>query len=252
MFWKRKAAVASPQSIAGIQSYQASMNASLDAPDRDPTDQAKLCAREISQCLMDTLKDERGVRIETALGVLGSLAGVSASFAMWHSLTNGRLRQELPEVMVVDMKSGGTFMFGDYINRRILEGERIGPHCLSIWHLAAGQALTLGGNTDLDIGELASRVAGQIGSEEFGQIDVPDLYHPGETPQAYAMALFPKFRPILARYGLDVADYFLPFGLAVQHTMTEGKAAIDPTLALRIVMECAVPASKIDPRPLMT
>lgn len=251
MFWRRKAEKAPLPPQGTPQTFQNAMNSALDGPDVEALDRAKLCAREVSTHLVDLLKDERGVRVETALGALGSLAGVSASFAMWHGLTNGRLRKELPEVMVVNTEPGDTFLFGDYINRRILAGERVGPHLVSVWHLAAGQTMTLGGATDLDLTAIVERVAGQIGRPAFGQIDVPELHHPGDTPQAMAMALFPKFRPILARYNTDVPNYFLPFALAVQHTMTEGKAVIDATLALRIVMECAVPASKIDPRPLM-
>ncbi len=215
----------------------------------DKLARAKITGKDITANVLEMVKSERGVRVETALGVLGSMAGFTTSYAMMHEVSRGILKVEMPEVMIVTLKSGDETMFGDYINRKLVEGELIGGQKLSLWALIAGKAQQLGTMPNSDINDLYSRVSKSIGTSEFGVLQVAEKHHPGDTPHEFVSQLFVKFLPILKRYELPVDQYFLACALSAQELMELGKEALAPDIACQIVMECAVPASKLDPRP---
>ena len=246
MFWKKQKKE-EPQAANVDRPFAAALQDVLKG-ESDPTVAARLAGREIATRLFKVLQSERGVRIETALGMLGSLAGVSAPIAMAKGLANGSLKMQAPEVVVLELKGGGGAMTGDYINRKILEAERVGPHMLSVWGMAAGQAEQLGAAVTLDRMELVRRVISQIGEAEFGHLDLPEAHHPGDSVGSMASSLFPAFEPLLDQFGIAPEHGFLPFSFAIQDVMQDGQGVLAPDMALKIVMECAVPASKMDGR----
>lgn len=251
MFWNRKKKnlieTHEPGSVA--PSVVAMRKTIANQEQDDKLLRAKITGKEITTNILEMVKDERGVRIETALGVLGSMAGFTTSYAMMHEVMRGILKVEMPEVVIATLKSGDDVMFGDYINRKLVEGELIGGQNLSLWAMVAGKAQQLGATPTFDIMDVFSRVSKSIGTPEFGVLQVADQHHPGDTPQEYVSQLFAKFLPILGRYELPVDQYFLAFALSAQELIEMGKEALAPDIACQIVMECAVPASKLDPRP---
>ncbi|MGR3661990.1 MAG: hypothetical protein ACU0CA_12525 [Paracoccaceae bacterium] len=250
MFFKRKKP--SPPENKARNSNELAVVAMLGAIEKQEEDdklvRAKITGKEITVNLIEMIKDKRGIRIEIALGILGSLAGFSTSYAVVHEMSRGALKAEMPEVMIVEMKSGEKFMFGEYINRKLAGGELIGDQSLSLWSLIAGKAEQLGGSPKLDLNELFSRVAKSAGNPEFGTLSVPELHHPGASPQEIVKGMFAKFLPILERYELPVDQYFLAFALSGQEMMEIGKDCLTSDISVQIFMECAVPASKLDPR----
>ena len=157
-----------------------------------------------------------------------------------------------PEIVIVRLKDGSEWLFGDAVNSRLVEGVEISGQKLSVWALIAGKVQQLGNPLTLDIKELFGRVAEAIGKPKFGHADLPDAHRPTDTPQDYVKYLFPKVLPLLDRYGLAPEQYFLALALSAQEVMQMAKGTIAPDLAAIILMEYAVPASKLTAVPKPT
>ena len=250
MFWKKKSKAPAPPTSDALEPAIESMRYAVqNAAPKDPLIAAKMTSKDITGNLLEMLKDDRGVRVETALGVLGTLSGFSASYAMIEAVNSGKIQMAMPEVAIAELKSGERAMMGNYINRKVAEGEAIGGQTLSLWHLIAGMVQHLGQTTTVNLEEIFGRTAQTIGTEAFWKLNLPDAHHPGDSIQNFVTHLFPKFLPILQRYDLPVDQYYLAFSLSAQEVLQMAKDTIAPDLAAQIIMECAIPASKIDPAP---
>lgn len=234
------------------QSLQMSLLETIAHKEKDdPLIRAKIASKSITTQILGMLNDEKGVRIETALGIVGSMAGFCTSYAMMHEVISGVLPINQPEVAIAKLTSGEEVMFGNYINRKLVEGELIGDQTLSLWAIAAGIAQQLGQMPKFDLAEIFSHVSKTIGHREFGSWRLAEQHHPGDKPQTYVKELFKDFLPVLKDYQLPENQYFLAFALSSQEIIALGKDALPPEIGCQIVMECAVPASKLDPRPYM-
>lgn len=241
-WFKKKASEVAPKGNPAI----AAMRATIDAQEaKTPQIRAMMTSKDITTNVLEMLKDEKGVRVENALGLLGALAGYSCSYDVLRKLADGRLKAEAPEVVLVSDKAGQTWLFGNAVNRPLVEGVDIAGQKVSVWALVAGAAQQLGTPSKLDVSALFARVAGAVGGAEFGAVNLPDAHRPTDMPQDYVQHLFPRILPLLDRYELPSDQYFLALGLSAQEVMGMAKAAIAPDLAAQIVMEYAVPASKI-------
>lgn len=207
----------------------------------DPLIGPKLGSQEILQRLLDAGKTERGVHAESLLCLLGSLAGFACQISV-------RMGYQLdPATMQSDplIRMGGVdgkhYFFGDAINRPLAESSH------SIWSLAAATAQDLGCSDLPDVNEIFKHVTTSAGTDQFGlpRIDKPNT--PGETPISYVSKLWPHIYPIAARFCDKPVELPILFGLATQQAMIQCKTVLDARLALRIVMESAIPMSKIDP-----
>ena len=249
-FFKKKPEVA-PKVIASPA--VTAMRAMIDAQDAsNPQIRAIMTGKDITENVLEMLKDEKGVRVENALGLLGALAGFSCSYVVMRQLADGSLEMKEPEIVIVKLKDGSEWLFGDAVNSRLVEGVEISGQNLSVWALIAGKVQQLGNPLTLDIKELFGRVAEAIGKPKFGHADLPDAHRPTDTPQDYVKYLFPKVLPLLDRYGLAPEQYFLALALSAQEVMQMAKGTIAPDLAAIILMEYAVPASKLTAVPKPT
>ena len=62
--------------------------------------------------------------------------------------------------------------------------------------------------------------------------------------------IWPKLLPVVKQYCEAPSEWPILFGLAIQEPLYMGKGVIEPTLALSIVMESAIPMSKLELDPL--
>ena len=85
-----------------------------------------------------------------------------------------------------------------------------------------------------------------VGSFEFGLPRIPDGHAIGDLPFNYLTAIWPKLLPTVKLFCGDPAQWPILFGLAIQEAIYAGKEVIAPALALKLVMECAIPMSKVD------
>ena len=204
----------------------------------DPLIGAKMAAREILGRLMDAVKGERGVHVESLFCALGSLAGYACQAGIRaRALSEG----QPPEVYfsVAETTDGRHYFFGDALNRPLAEDR------LSLWSLAAGAAAHLGASQIPKVEEYFRVVAADLGTEKFGVVQYLPGASAGDTPINYVKHLWPQLQPMVEKYTGDPAHWSTAFGLAIQEGMTLAKDVIPPAAALSVVMQSAVPMSKI-------
>lgn len=205
----------------------------------DPLIGAKIGAKEVNQRLINAMKNEKGIHIESLLCALGSLAG----YACQANIRAQALEQGLPEtanLVVVETKSGAKYYFGDHLNAPLAESQH------SIWSLSAGAAQHCGASTLPDISEIFKYTTETVGDSKFGEPRIPENHRPGDQPINYVKVLWPALLPVLKQFCKKPAEWPILFGLAIQDTLDMSKSIISPETALKIVMECAIPMSKID------
>ena len=95
-------------------------------------------------------------------------------------------------------------------------------------------------------GEVFAHAAATVGWPEFGLPRLPEGHPMHDTPLNYVEAFWPKVFPMIKKFCPDPVHWPILLGLAIQEIMSQGRGVLDPCLALKIVMECAVPMSKVD------
>lgn len=205
----------------------------------DPLVGAKVGAQEVLQRLLEGMKSERGVHVESLLCAIGALAG----YACQANLRTQALSQGLPETaafQIVETTDGKKYFFGDPLNNALAGAQ------YSVWGLAAGAAQHAGANEFPDINEMFGHTASALGGPKFGIPRVPEMHAAGDTPTNYLKALWPALFPTVELCCPNPVDWPILFGLAAQEAIAMANPTIAPDLALRIFMESAIPMSKVD------
>jgi hypothetical protein len=185
-----------------------------------------------------------GIHAETALTTLGALAGFSSQMAIREFFIKSGMISEEKAFVVIGTKAGQTFYFGDLLNQ-ILTSTKKGEW--SVWAFVGGGAQRLGAKALPDIQEIYAHVAASVGHENFGIPRLP----PQNMPHAGAAELLEKFwNPVRNYLVLNVdkpSSWPLTLGVAAQKAMIRAKDIVDPALAAKIIMEAAIPMSKVNP-----
>ena len=206
----------------------------------DPLIGAKIGGKELAQRMMAVMKTERGVHIESILGALGSLAGYSCQASV-RALARAQGLDETAHFFVrAEGADGKVYFFGDALNKPLAEDQ------YSVWSIAAGGAQAAGCGDIPEPSDVFAHVAGTVGSSEFGLPRLPPEHPIHDTPLNYVESFWPKRFPMISRFCPDPEHWPILLGLAIQDIMSQGRNVLDPCLALKIVMECAVPMSKVN------
>ena len=196
----------------------------------------------IADWLMRELKDQRGIHCETILTAIGALAGYAAQQALWEGMVKPGKLAITQAFRVVETSSGETYFFGDALDTILASVE---PKHLSIWKIVAGGALAGGGEHLPDITNLFRHCEETAGTSQFGLPRLPDDHLPGILPRAALERFWPEARLFLAL--AEPLTWPLHMAHAAHKLMLAMKGSITPDLALKIVMEAAVPMSRVDP-----
>jgi hypothetical protein len=205
----------------------------------DPLVGAKLAAKEVFQRLLEAMKDSKGVHIESLLTALGALAG----YACQANLRAQALAKGMPATapfQVLRTEDGKQYFFGEPLNNAVILDQ------YSVWNLAGGAAQHVGAKEFPDPNELFQHTASVLGSEQFGIPRLPENHRPVDTPITYLQALWPMLFPTIKLFCPNPLDWPILYSLAIQEAIYASKESIDPELAFRIVMESAIPMSKVD------
>lgn len=209
----------------------------------DPLIGAKMGGTELLDRLLNGMKDERGVHIESLLTALGALAGLACQLCAFEELAAAGNPQGTGLLTVVCTDDGKKYYFGDIINKPLAENQ------YSVWTIAAGGAKRAGLETLPDVNDMFAHIAASVGGPAFGKPRVPDKHRAHDTIENYAATLWPALRRIVTFYCDEPAEWPLLFGCASQEAIVMAKDVIAPDISLRIVMESAITSSKIDPSP---
>jgi hypothetical protein len=67
------------------------------------------------------------------------------------------------------------------------------------------------------------------------------------SPQETVRALWPRVLKIMAAFAKSEDEYVLMLTIAILEVMAMARGAIEPDIAAKIVLECAIPMSHVDP-----
>jgi hypothetical protein len=215
---------------------------------QDPEREA--IGRSIAAVLMaHQIKRTGQVHPETLLTELGALAGFAVQISIRKSVIEPQKLDPDTILIAAATKNDETYYFSDLMNWMLFENMDEPPY--SVWAYVA--AAVPGENRLLlpDMSEIVSHAARSIGTRHFGVPRLPHEHMPLKLPRA---ALEEHWRFIRAEFdatGRDPSQWPYDIAAAAQWQMLTGRDTIDPPLAARIVMEAAIPMSKVDPRTIL-
>ena len=230
---------------ATTRSASAPQNAQLGAqPSAQPSAQQGLgdTPTRIADWLMREIKDQNGIHCETLLTVIGALAGYAAQQALWEGMVKPGKLAIAQAFKVVETPSGATYFFGDTLDTILVSME---PKHVSVWKIVAGSVLAAGGEHLPNVNDLLRHSAATAGTSAFGLPRLPDDHLPSILPRAAVERFWPGARLLLSL--ADPLQWPLLMAHAAQKLMLAMKGSIPPDLAVKIVMEAAVPMSRVDP-----
>lgn len=209
----------------------------------DPLFGIKKGGKEVANKLFSAMSSERGIHLESLLCALGSMAGYACQVSVREEFVRQQGRLEKEVFIVVDStQNGNRYFFGDLLNKPLAESK------YSIWSLSSGASQKLGLTQLIDLHDIFRHVTDTLGQSSFGVPRLPDNHTARELPEDYVRHLWPQLFPLAQRYCEKPDQWPVLFGVAVQEILFASKGLIDPQIALKIVMESAVPMSKINLR----
>ncbi|WP_341708400.1 hypothetical protein [Halopseudomonas sp.] len=230
---------AKPRSGTGNGQEAALLSAIEEKRKTDPLVGAKIAGKEVLNRLLAAMKNEKGVHVESLFCALGALAGYACQANLREQAIARGMNPDSP-FQVATTKDGKRYYFGDPLNGSLAEGK------LSVWSLAAGAAQHNGAKSLPDINEIFQRTASNIGSDKFGVPNSIEGHTAGDLPIAYLRALWPALLPVVKKLSGDPVLWPVAYGFAIQAAMDMAKASIQPHISLGIVMEAAIPMSKVE------
>jgi hypothetical protein len=235
-------------SFAAEQSVEATETRTVASDESDPL------TSELVDWLQFELRRGRDIQQEAVLCALGALAGYAAQQAIREALVKtGKLTLD-QAFAVIETRSGEVFFFGELLNAVIVanDGARnsssgngaAGGHA-SIWKIVSDGGRDAGAINLPDVTDIIKNCAATVGRDEFGIPRVADAHMPNILPREAVSRFWPAARRKLA--GKDPMSWPLHLALAARSLIVSLKHAVRPDIAVQIVMEAAVPMSKIDP-----
>lgn len=185
----------------------------------------------------------RGVtcRLEDLLNALGACAGFACQHATRLLVAAKQPGARLTEVRTAD---GRRFYFGETLNAPLFGGPGVPA---SVWAYVAGGAQAAGATRYPDIAEIAAHTASTIGGRDFGVPRVAVRHQATELPIDALVRLWPSVLHHCEQLGVEPMTIGWHLAIAAQRAIVEGKDILEPGLAAAIVLEAAVPMSRIDP-----
>ena len=214
-------------------------NALREREHTNPMAGAQVGAKEIYQQLLGGMADEKGVHTESLLCALGALAGYACQASLRAQAVAANMA-ETAAFQVVKTTDGKQYFFGDPLNNLLANSQ------FSVWALAGGAAQHNGATVLPDLHEIFEHTASTVGDDGFGIPRVPENHSACDLPINFLKIIWPELFPTIKRFCPDPAGWPVLYGFAIQEAMDASKAVIDPATALKIVMESAVPMSKVD------
>jgi hypothetical protein len=178
--------------------------------------------------------------VPAMLNALGACAGFAAQAAVWRELVLPANRNPGDFLVFASTKSRETFFFGEAINQFLFSSM---PDRVSFLTLAAA---TLSNASELpDIAELAGHVSRTVGGPDFGRPRLPETIALPELPRAALARSWGKAARILNDN--RAAEWPALLGATAYNIANAQRASLAPPLAVKILLEAAVPMSKLDP-----
>lgn len=203
--------------------------------------------RTIAAMLMANEIRRRGqIHAETILTEIGALAGFAAQMAVRKSMIEPQGMDAASVLQEVVTKNGEKYYFGDMLNWIVFENVGTPPY--SIWTYVRDVVPHANRHLLLDVEDIVSYAARTIGTMRFGVPRLPAPHMPHTPPRAALAEHWRTVREEFEASGRGPQEWPYDLGYAAQWQMVTNRERLALPLAARIVMEAAIPMSKIDPR----
>ena len=193
---------------------------------------AKIAAVEIYENICAMLQEDKTPHVASVFAVCGSLAGQACLQAALQTCSDSN-----NTLITVSDVAGRHYYYGDPIDRLLLEDR------LSIRALLDFSLQKFADATMPDIGGILYHVTQTIGAPQFGAPRLPLGHEIHITPLESLQLWQPLKAGILDRLHVPTQEWHLAYGLAIQKMLVQ--ESLSPSIAAHIVMECAVPMSKV-------
>jgi len=224
---------------AQFRRTEAPAAASNDAPRSAATGDV---ATRIADWLMREMRDDRGLHCETLLTAAGAIAGYAIQQSLWESMIKPG-RMAIAQVFkVIETGSGEAFFYGDVIDNMLVSPD---PKHDSLWRAISATAVAEGGANLPEMASVVRHCNATMGTPQFGLPRLPDEHLPSMAPRTALYQLWRGARLFLALS--DPAIWPQHMAQVTHRLMHATRDALPADLALKIVMEAAVPMSRVDP-----
>jgi hypothetical protein len=174
------------------------------------------------------------------LNALGACAGFAAQLSVWRELILPKSRNPGDYLMYATTTSNEIFFMGEAINQ-FLFATPVGR--LSFLSMAAA---SLSNPAELcDIPDLLRHVVGSMGSDTFGRPRLPPSVSLTELPRDALRRIWPRLADVLRDH--RPAEWPVLLGAAANRIIYTNRTRLAPPVAVRMLLEAAVPMSKLDP-----
>jgi hypothetical protein len=208
----------------------------------DPLVRVQVAGTIVFDLFVRLLGQEGRVRVDDLIAALASLGGHLCLVGVLETLKARDLTPTDVGMLEVEGRDGHRYYFGDEPNRLLLESST------SLLSLVLGAAHHHGAPVSLElVHETMKRTAQQVGTGEFGHPELPDQHQPALTPFEWVTHGRAKIVDALDLYEVALLARPTAVGFALQRAVDEGREALDPLMAAKIAIECAVPMAKVDP-----
>jgi hypothetical protein len=213
-------------------------------PPIDPEREA--AGRTIAAMLMaEEIKRGGRIHAETILTEIGALAGFAAQMSIRKSVIEPQQLDPNEILAEVVTRNGEKYYFSDTLNWILFENVTQPPY--SIW----AYLLDVVPQVDLtllpDIADIVGYAARTVGTGRFGVPRLPAEHMPHRTPRAALLEHWPLVQEEFAGSGRNPAEWPYDLAFAAQWQMLTSRERLALPLAAKIVMEAAIPMSKVDP-----
>lgn len=218
----------------------------------DPINRFKNDAEQIYHLVKDYLSLNSGFDLPSLFCALGALAGQSClqrALTLYEPPENIHSAQALlaeGSLVPIGTENGQELFFGNLLNQPLYESK------YSVWNAIHSYLKQLDRQWDLDVNEIFDYVAKSGGKDKFGMLRVPMPNMPRELPIFYLKQLWPTTTEALGKISTNKTDWPFILSGALLHaidTHKQGSNKLHPALIAKIVMESAVPMSKVPIEP---
>jgi hypothetical protein len=211
---------------------------------QDPEREA--VGRSIAALLMARqIKGSGQIHPETQLTELGALAGFAVQMSIRKTVIEAQKLDPDSVLIEAVTKNGEKFYFSDLLNWILFENMDAAPY--SVWAYVAGAVPPDARLLLPDIPEIVSHAARSIGTRRFGVPRLPREHAPHTLPRAALDEHWAMVRDDFVASRRDPAEWPYDLAAAARWQMLTSRETLDLPLAAKIVMEAAVPMSKVDP-----
>jgi hypothetical protein len=203
--------------------------------------------RSIAAVLMaKQIRQAGGIHAETILTEIGALAGFAAQMSIRKGIIEPQQLDPNDVLVEVVTRNGEKYYFSDLLNWIVFENTTQAPY--SVWAYVSDVVPQTDPALLPEMEDIVSHAARTIGTARFGVPRLPPEHMPQTAPRAALDEDWRLARREFDGSGREPSEWPYDLAFAAQWQMLTSRDRLALPLAAKIVMEAAIPMSKVDPR----